>query len=338
VKKAALLLGLITKKNPAFILLFIFPLSLLGSDQPQNKYLEAYKVINEGDKYFANQEWALADERYILGIKMLKKIKADFPDWEPSIVNHRLEYMRTKIKNPPKNEDEDQAKFFSEMPNQGSRGSKQVMEIEISSRLNMPFNGEEILEKIPIKKGFELKSEEVDQSKEILLTTGKYKSVEIKEFEYRDERGRQGIKIVILIDPNISQAEVEAYFEKSRRPENLVPKKSFWGKYYYANHDGIEIISAEFEEAYPFEGNYACVKQNGRYGLIDAKGNFVVPPLYDEKIIYGSITKSVITSKGTRINTPRLPEKMDEVRRAIQQPHIDERGSEHYQINLEDRR
>lgn len=330
------LLGLVTGKISAFILLFVFPLNLLGSELPQNKYLEAYVLINEGDKYFANQEWALADERYILGMKMLKKIKADFPEWEPSIVDHRLEYLRKKIKTPPKEEDTDKVEESSDMPDQGSKGLKTVMEIEISSRLEMPFNEQEILEKIPIRKGFELKSEEVDQSKEILLTTGKYKSVEITEFEHRDDRGRAGTKIIILIDPNISQAEVEEYYKKSSRPENLVPKKAFWGKYYYANQDGIGIIPAEFEEAYPFEGEYACVKQNGRYGLIDATGKFVVPPLYSEKISYDSIAKAVTASKGERLNTTRLPEKTVEVRRAVQQPHVDERGGSHYQINLDD--
>lgn len=247
-----------------------------GADLPQNKYLDAYNIINEGDKYFAKQEWALADENYILAMKMLKKLKAEYPNWEPSIVDYRLEYIRKKIKSPLKGEKDDEVKKPTEISDKNSKEVKEVMEIEVSSRLNMPFDEKEIVDVIPIKKGSEFKPEEVEQSKEILLATGKYKSVEIKEFEYRDERGKKGFKVVILIYPDIPDQDVEAYFEKSRRPENLTPQKAFWGQYGYGNQDNISIIPAEFDAAYPFIGSFAFVKKNGRYGFINSNGEIVL--------------------------------------------------------------
>jgi hypothetical protein len=200
----------------------------------------------------------------------------------------------------------------------------------------MPFDTNEVLKVIPARNGQQFKNGDVEAWKRAILQTGKYKSVDIKEIEHQNAHGNNVVRICILIYPNISPDEIEAYYEKSRRPEKLTPKKAFWGKYYYSNPDGIEIIPAEFDEAYPFEGEYACVKQNGRYGLIDATGKFVVPPLYGEKISYDSIARAVTASKGARLNTTRLPEKTVEVRRAVQQPHVDERGRSHYQINLED--
>ena len=202
----------------------------------------------------------------------------------------------------------------------------------------MPFDEKEILNLIPVKAGQEMESGSTDLWEKKILDTGKYKSAEIKEIETQDARGGKCIKLFVVIEPNISDQEVEAYFEKSRRPENLTPKKTWWGKYCYCNQDGIDIIHAEFEEAYPFEGEYACVKQNGRYGLINAKGEFVVSPIYSEKISSDSVTKTMSTTKGVRLNTSRLPDKAEEVRKAAQQPRINERGEQLYQINLEDSR
>jgi len=337
-KTAAPLFGLLIRGNTAFVILSLFTHNLLGSDLPQDQYLKAYNIINEGDKYYAIQDLAASDEKYITAEKMLEKIRADFPDWEPSIIDYRLETLRAKMTTHSKNETKDEKTKPEETLGNNPQDSKRILEIEVSSLLRMPFDEKEILNLIPVKAGQVMESGSTEFWKKKILDTGKYKSVQITQTEIRDARGCKCTKLYFLIEPNISHEEVEAYFERTMRPENLKPKKTWWGKYCYCNQDGIDIIPAEFEEAYPFEGEYACVKQNGRYGLINAKGEFIVSPIYSEKISFDSVTKTISSTKGVRLNTSRLPDKAEEVRKAVQQPRINERGEEIYHINLEESR
>jgi len=335
VKTAVHLFGLVKRENTAFVILSLFTHSLLGSDLPQDQYLKAYGIVLDGDKYYAIQDLPASDEKYIAAEQMLEKIKADFPDWEPSIIDYRLETIRAKMTTQSKNEKQTNKGKPDETLGNNPPDSKRILEIEVDSCIAMPFDRKEILNLIPVKAGQVMESGNTELWKKKILDTGKYKSVEIKESETQDARGGKCIKLFVVIEPDISHPEVEAYLEKSRRPENLKPKKTWWGKYCYCNQDGVGIIEAEFEEAYPFEGELACVKQNGRYGLINAKGEFVVSPIYSEKISFDSLTKTIITPKGVRLNTSRLPDKAEEVRKAVQQPRINERGEEIYHINLE---
>ena len=96
-KTAVPLFGLVTWINTAFVILSLPTHDLLGSDLPQDQYLKVYNTINEGDKYYAIQDLAASDEKYIAAEQMLEKIKAEFPDWEPSIIDYRLETIRAKM-------------------------------------------------------------------------------------------------------------------------------------------------------------------------------------------------------------------------------------------------
>lgn len=43
-----------------------------------------------------------------------------------------------------------------------------------------------------------------------------------------------------------------------------------------------QINKSHYEEAYPYQKNHAVVKQNGKYGIIDRQGKFVITPIYTD--------------------------------------------------------
>ena len=52
--------------------------------------------------------------------------------------------------------------------------------------------------------------------------------------------------------------------------------------YGYLNDSGEVKIEPIFKEANPFYNGYAIVKSNGKYGVIDKNGKFVIEPTYEE--------------------------------------------------------
>ena len=55
------------------------------------------------------------------------------------------------------------------------------------------------------------------------------------------------------------------------------------GKYGYINTKGEHVIAPKFEAAAAFAANgLATVKENGKYGFINATGEFVIEPKFDE--------------------------------------------------------
>lgn len=63
--------------------------------------------------------------------------------------------------------------------------------------------------------------------------------------------------------------------------QNFLLPKEKRGKWGYTNLRGDEVIPYQFERAKPFLHSSACVKLNGKYGLIDERGKFLVEPSYD---------------------------------------------------------
>jgi len=63
--------------------------------------------------------------------------------------------------------------------------------------------------------------------------------------------------------------------------KNIIPQIE-GGKFYYFNQTTNEKeFENGFEEAYPFIGKSALIKDNGKYGVIDLKGNYLVQPIYN---------------------------------------------------------
>ena len=63
--------------------------------------------------------------------------------------------------------------------------------------------------------------------------------------------------------------------------DTLIPvqKKT---KYYYINsYTNADVFNRCFDEAYPFYNGYGLVKYNGKYGIIDRTGQFIISPNYN---------------------------------------------------------
>jgi hypothetical protein len=62
-----------------------------------------------------------------------------------------------------------------------------------------------------------------------------------------------------------------------------VKKDELYG-YIGDSYDSKEVIPIIFEEAYDFDHTYpyAVVKENGKYGVIDKSGDWIVDPIFDE--------------------------------------------------------
>lgn len=59
--------------------------------------------------------------------------------------------------------------------------------------------------------------------------------------------------------------------------------QGLWG---YMNEQGQLIIQPAYEEAKPFYGKAAWVKQNGLWGAVDAQGQLIVPAEYEDIAVY----------------------------------------------------
>jgi|GEM_PF-5271519 len=63
--------------------------------------------------------------------------------------------------------------------------------------------------------------------------------------------------------------------------QNYLTPKEKRGKWGYADKRGDMVIPYQFEQAGHFSYSAACVKLNGKYGLIDKSGQFLARPSYD---------------------------------------------------------
>ena len=81
--------------------------------------------------------------------------------------------------------------------------------------------------------------------------------------------------------------------------EKITPlrhKKGLWG---YANPEGKFVIRAAFNEAYPYEGKVARVCYEGKWGIINERGLYVMPPLVYDYISEFSADSLAVVKKGS---------------------------------------
>ncbi len=64
---------------------------------PDQRYLEAYFLIESGDDAETAGEWPRAQAKYTAALKILDEIKADNADWRPSLLEFRIRYCRTHL-------------------------------------------------------------------------------------------------------------------------------------------------------------------------------------------------------------------------------------------------
>ena len=82
----------------------------------------------------------------------------------------------------------------------------------------------------------------------------------------------------------------------------LVPFRALSGKYGYKNHKNKVVVQPVFEKANAFEKNVALVCQEGKWGLLNAKGIALIPPGYDTLAYFEGLLIA-----GNYIKPPELP-------------------------------
>ena len=66
---------------------------IFAADDPGDKFLEAYFLIQEGDAAERQGEWAKAEPKFQGALDILNQIKAQSPDWNPHIIEFRIHYV-----------------------------------------------------------------------------------------------------------------------------------------------------------------------------------------------------------------------------------------------------
>ena len=67
-------------------------------------------------------------------------------------------------------------------------------------------------------------------------------------------------------------------------------RKKKWG---FKDYKGKEVIAPEYDEAFPFREDYACVEKDEKLGYIDKTGEIVIPFLYDSALSFSEGLASV---------------------------------------------
>lgn len=78
--------------------------------------------------------------------------------------------------------------------------------------------------------------------------------------------------IVFLLSLSVSFAQNNSGLTPYQNPDKQVG---------YKDQNQQIIIEARFEEGLPFSGSYACVKKEGLWGLINTKGKWMIPAIYE---------------------------------------------------------
>jgi len=67
---------------------------------------------------------------------------------------------------------------------------------------------------------------------------------------------------------------------------DLLPKKTWFGRYGYVNRLGKFVLEPQYEEALPFSDFLAAVKKDGKWGFINGEGKFVIEPRFENAFLF----------------------------------------------------
>lgn len=187
----------------------------LAVEAPQDAYLLAYTQIGEADLLMRSGQTEEARRKYEVAWHQLKRIEAECPDWEPSILRYRLQYLSEKLghQQPPLNPAARRAPLARTADSNWGKGSSPpaltILEIEYSSRReDMPLNEDKIRQNMRSTKGSAYSGVQVDQDIRDLYATGDYENVQIQTSEFRSEEGGRGVRLEVLVDPKPVLTEV----------------------------------------------------------------------------------------------------------------------------------
>jgi Flp pilus assembly protein TadD len=65
---------------------------------PQDRFLELYFLLKDGERLERKGEFPEAFQRYRTVREGLRRLRQDYPDWEPSIVSYRLDFVNERLR------------------------------------------------------------------------------------------------------------------------------------------------------------------------------------------------------------------------------------------------
>ena len=74
---------------------------------------------------------------------------------------------------------------------------------------------------------------------------------------------------------------------------DLAPKKAWWGRWGYVNPAGKFVLEPQYEDALPFAGTLAPVKQDGKWGFINGEGKFIIEPRFEAAFLFSDQAAAV---------------------------------------------
>ncbi len=80
-----------------FALCLCGPARVWATDDPGDKFLEAYFLIQEGDSAEHQSDWTKASAKYTSALDVLGQIKSQSPDWNPHIIEFRTKYIEDHL-------------------------------------------------------------------------------------------------------------------------------------------------------------------------------------------------------------------------------------------------
>ena len=73
------------------------PARVWATDDPGDKFLEAYFLIQEGDSAERQSDWTKATAKYTSALDILGQVKSQSPDWNPHIIEFRTKYLEEHL-------------------------------------------------------------------------------------------------------------------------------------------------------------------------------------------------------------------------------------------------
>jgi hypothetical protein len=71
--------------------------SVSSSKDPRSRFLEAYRMTQQGLSFIQNANPDKAREMYLSATETLKGLTREYPDWQPSVVKYRLDYLQRQL-------------------------------------------------------------------------------------------------------------------------------------------------------------------------------------------------------------------------------------------------
>src|ERR1017187_1629498 len=85
------------------LLCLVFAVCLCGTtrvraaEDPGDKFLEAYFLIQDGDFAEHNSDWVKANAKFSSAHEILDQIKTQNPEWNPHIIEFRMKYIEDHL-------------------------------------------------------------------------------------------------------------------------------------------------------------------------------------------------------------------------------------------------